>query len=240
MARLNAADQTRAMELFTRSIELETTFTSAYSALAAMILREGVQFFIRPAREAADTASSWVRKAIEINADDSEAWATLASATLHGGNLREALEHASMALSLNPNSCWANGVKGGILIDSDHPTEGRDLLLSALRLSPRDPRNAIVLSQICRSYYYERDYEHAGKAGFSTVARYPNHPTAYCWLAAALGQLGMSREAGDALQKARATSPESLNRYVQGDLPFLRAENREHLLDGLRKAGWRG
>ncbi len=34
--------------------------------------------------------------------DDSDAWATLAIAVLFTGNVREALEHASMALSLKP------------------------------------------------------------------------------------------------------------------------------------------
>jgi adenylate cyclase len=240
MEKLSAADQARAMELFTRAIGLDAAFAAAYYALAEVFIREGVQFSTRPLPEAAQAASKWARKAVEINADDSDAWATLAMAVQFTGNVGEALEHASMALSLNPNSSWANGYKGGILVDTGHPAEARELLLAALRLNPRDSRNAVVLNHVARSYYYERDYERAAAAGRNTTARYPTHPTAYCWLAAAQGQLGHLREAGDALQKARAISPQTLNRLAQGGPPFFRPEDHEHMLDGLRKAGWQG
>jgi adenylate cyclase len=240
MEKHSAADHTRATELFARAIGLDAAFAAAYYALAELIIREGVQFSTRPLHEAAETACQWSRKAVEINPDDSDAWAMLAIATLFTCNIREALEHASTALLLNPNSAWANGAKAGILVDTGHPAEARELLFTALRLSPRDTRNAGVLNHIARSYYYEHDYERAAEAGLSAVARYPNHPSAYCWLAAAQGQLGRSREAGDALQKARAISPRTLDRLAHGGPPFFRPEDHVHMLDGLRKAGWHG
>jgi adenylate cyclase len=238
MEKHNAADHTRANELLSRAIALDAAFAAAYSTLAELIIREGVQFSTRPLHEAAQTASGLARKAVEINADDSEAWAMLAIAVFFTGDVRAALEHASTALVLNPNSAWANSAKGGILVDTGHPAEARDLLLAALRLSPRDFRNAAVLNHVARTYYYERDYERAAEAGIGTVARYPDHPTAYCWLAAAQGQLGRFREADDALQKARAIAPASLARLAKGGPPFFCPENHEHMLDGLRKAGW--
>jgi adenylate cyclase len=204
------------------------------------IIREGLQFSTRPLPEAAEEASSLARKAVDINADDSDAWAMLAIAVMCTGNEREAREHASTALLLNPNSAWAHGAKGGILLDTGHHAEARDLLLTALRLSPRDPRNATVLNHVARTYYYEREYERAAEILIGAVARYPNHPTAYCWLAATQGQLGESRESEDALQKAHTISPGSLSRFVRGGRPpFFRSEDHQHFLDGLRKAGWR-
>jgi adenylate cyclase len=238
MEKLNASDQAQAYELFARAIALDAVFAPAYSALAEVILREGTQFSTRPLREAADKAISWARKAAEINPDDSDAWAALAPVVIFTGNVREALEHASKALSLNPDSAWANSMKGALLIDLGHHAEGRDLLFTALRLRPRDSRNAVVFNHLARSYFYERDFERAVEAGFNTVSRYPNHPTAYCWLAAALGHSGRTPEAGEALQKARAISAGSWARFAQGGPPFFRAEDHELMLDGLRKAGW--
>ena len=193
MEKLNATDETRAKELFSRAVELDAAFSAAYYALAEVIIREGSMFSTRPLPEAAEIATRLARKAVEINTDDSDAWAMLAIAVLFTGNVREAQEHASTALLRNPNSAWAHGAKGGILLDTGYHAQARALLLTALRLSPRDPRNATVLNHVARTHYYERDYERAAEILISAVARYPNHPTAYCWLAATLGQLGQSQ-----------------------------------------------
>ena len=240
MEKLNATDQTRAKELFSRAVELDAAFSAAYYALAEVIIREGSMFSTRPLPEAAEIATRLARKAVEINTDDSDAWAMLAIAVLFTGNVREAQEHASTALLRNPNSAWAHGAKGGILLDTGYHAQARALLLTALRLSPRDPRNATVLNHVARTHYYERDYERAAEILISAVARYPNHPTAYCWLAATLGQLGQSQESYDAFQKACTVSPESFSRHVRGGPPFFRSQDHEHFLEGIRKAGWRG
>ena len=139
MEKLNATDQTRAKELFSRAVELDAAFSAAYYALAEVIIREGSMFSTRPLPEAAEIATRLARKAVEINTDDSDAWAMLAIAVLFTGNVREAQEHASTALLRNPNSAWAHGAKGGILLDTGYHAQARALLLTALRLSPRDP-----------------------------------------------------------------------------------------------------
>jgi adenylate cyclase len=61
----------------------------------------------------------------------------------------------------------------------------------------------------------------------------------YRWLAAALGQLGRTDEAHAALHDAMSVSPTSFDLYVKGP-NYFRSEDYEHMLDGLRKAGWQG
>jgi adenylate cyclase len=62
----------------------------------------------------------------------------------------------------------------------------------------------------------------------------------YRWLAAALGQLGHTEKARVALLKAfDPTSPEPAV-YGRNRVPWMRPEDHEHLLQGLRKAGWQG
>jgi adenylate cyclase len=152
MAKFDRTEHGRAKEFFHQAIELDATLGTAYSALAHVCLCEGHLFFTRPPREAARLAEEWARKAVDINPDDSDALAMLAMAT-QLLDLRRALELASMALAISMNSSWANASKGAILIDNGNPAEGRDHLLKALRLSPRDPLNANVLNHVARSYY---------------------------------------------------------------------------------------
>jgi adenylate cyclase len=239
MAKFGRIDHERAKELFHQAIELDATLSTAYSALAYIHLASGMLFFARPPREAAELAREWARKAIDINPDDSDALAVLASAT-HLRDPREALELASMALTINVNSSWANAEKGAILVDRGSPAEGREFLLKSLRLSPRDPLNANVLNHIARSYYWEADYDSARNVSTRLVTRYPNHPMAYFWLAAELGQLGLSKEAHEALHKAIEVSPRSFEMSVLSPHPWRRPEDHAHMLDGLRKAGWQG
>ena len=48
------------------------------------------------------------------------------------------------------------------------------------------------------------------------------------------------RDANDALRRAMAISPSSFGFYVRSRPPWFRPEDYEHMLDGLRKAGWLG
>jgi tetratricopeptide (TPR) repeat protein len=120
------------------------------------------------------------------------------------------------------------------------------VLLAAIRLDPRHPgANAGRLNMIAISHYYERDYESAAEAAKTAIARYPiarfpNNLMPHRWLAASLGQLGRTGEAREALQTAMTTDPKAFDRFVRTRVPWHRPEDYEHMLDGLRKAGWRG
>ena len=110
--------------------------------------------------------------------------------TLEAGNHDEGSKRVSVALSINPNSAFANYVKGGELVLAGHPSEGRAYILAALQLDPRSPHSMSFLTAHTSCYEGEHDYLSAVETGKRAVARYPDDPRAYRWLAAALGQLG--------------------------------------------------
>jgi hypothetical protein len=103
-----------------------------------------------------------------------------------------------------------------------------------------NPRNILFTSQIAVSYYFERNYEDAVQAATATIADYANYPQPYRWLAASLGQLGLTSEARAALDRAIAASPSNFDLHVRSRPRWFLPEQHEHLLDGLRKAGWHG
>ena len=90
------------------------------------------------------------------------------------------------------------------------------------------------------SHYFERDYAEAAAGARRAITRFPNYPLPYRWPAAALGQVGHMDEANEALQKALAASPEAFAAHVNARPLWFRAEDHEHMLDGLRRAGWQG
>jgi adenylate cyclase len=54
----------------------------------------------------------------------------------------------------------------------------------------------------------------------------------------ALGQLGRLGEASKALQRAIAIAPKSFDMFVRQRVAWMRDEDYQHMLEGLRKAGW--
>jgi adenylate cyclase len=94
------------------------------------------------------------------------------------------------------------------------------------------------------SYYVEKDYAGAVEAAMRTLVRYPlqrypGNVLSYRWLAAALGQLGQT-EAREAMNMAISVAPKAFDLFVRKRVPWHRPEDHEHMLDGLRKAGWQG
>jgi adenylate cyclase len=96
------------------------------------------------------------------------------------------------------------------------------------------------LSHVATAHYFLREYDGAVETAKEAIRSYPDHPWAYRWLAAALGQLGRLDEAELALQTAVALAPKSFDMFVRKRVPWMRVEDYEHMLEGLRKAGWAG
>lgn len=241
MSKYSAADNERAIEFFHRAIAQDESFVSAYVPLVAGYYESGQTFGLRPLDEAVGLAGIWAHKAAVIDPQDAEVQGALGSVAQLSGRLDDAWDCALLALSIDPNSPRANGFKGALLVFNGQPAEGRKYILAALRLSPRDPRNGHRLNQIAMSYYYERSYADAAEAAKRTIGLYPDNPMPYRWLAAALGQLGQTEAAHKALNMAISISPTSFDLIVRNrGVPWRRSEDYEHMLDGLRKAGWEG
>ena len=153
------------------------------------------------------------------------------------GDYEGTLAEIERALTISPNLAIAYGALGQALIYSGRPKEGLDPLEKYLWLDPRDPFLGIAGLQVAVGHYFCREYEAAVEAAQRVIRSYPDYPLPYRWLAAALGQLGRSDEARDALEKA---TPASLEMYARNRVPWMRPEDHAHMLEGLRKAGWEG
>ena len=235
VARASATDARSAQELFERALAIDPTFAPAYAALAREIGNLGLRYSARPTEEALRTAEHFARKGVALDPIDAEAQATLARLLFSQGDRQDSWEHLSLALSINPNSAWVNLVKGEMLILDGSPTAGRNSIVTAMRLDPSSPYNVSAMAGMVLAYYYERDYCVAIESAKRTIVRYPGDRRSHALLAAALGQLGRRDEAKAAW--SRAAPFKSLVNSRPG---LFREEDYEHVLDGLRKAGWDG
>ena len=81
----------------------------------------------------------------------------------------------------------------------------------------------------------------AVEAARQAIRSFPDRPRYV--LAAALGQMGRTAEAKEALERHLAIAPEQFDNLVRGYVverhPGVRPEDYAHMLEGLRKAGWK-
>src|SRR5467141_4040607 len=78
------------------------------------------------------------------------------------------------------------------------------------------------------------------EAAEQAIRANPDFPVSRFWLPAALGQLGRTAEAREALEKAIAIGPRLFDVYVRQQVAPFRPEDYAHMLEGMRKAGWNG
>jgi len=91
---------------------------------------------------------------------------------------------------------------------------------------------------VVAAHYFCGEYAAAIEAARLVLRSYPEYPLPHRWLAAALGQLGRTDEARQALDKAVALAPASFDLFIRGRVPWWRPQDHAHVLEGLRKAGW--
>ena len=233
-------EASHARSYFNRALELDPTLAAAHTGLATLYQLEMGLFVKRPLAEGLLLAADEARKAVELDPTDAEALAYQAFAVGIAGDCARGFEQVERALSINPNCVHAYRAKGWLLMNTGRPTEGRESILFAMRIDPRSALDVIPQSHIVETYYMERDYESAVVSARRLVTDRPDHPWPYRWLAAALGQLDRTAEACEVLDRAIAVAPDAFNFFVRQRVPWMRQVDYDHMLEGLRKAGWQG
>jgi adenylate cyclase len=231
LGKASVEDNALAERYFQRAIDLDPMFASGYIGLSTILSRsKGTQ----------DKEEALARRAVALDGGDAEARARLALALNARGDHQGARAEAEHALALCPNLAAAHGALGVILAYAGQPKEGLAALETCIRLDPRDPSLVNRLNQVALAHYFCRNYEASIEAADRAIRSFPDFPSPYRWRAAALGELGRTAEAKEAIEKAVAISPASFDFQVRQRPPWFRLEDHAHMLDGLRKAGWEG
>jgi adenylate cyclase len=229
-----------AQKYFQQAIDIDPDFAAGYKGLArAYFHAAGVHGTVIPV-SAYGPAEALARRAVALEPTDAEAHVILSEAMLWSrGDYEGALAEAELARMMSPNLASAHAMLGNVLIFSGHREDGLASLETSLRLDPQPPGLRTRLNTMALGLYLSGKYEAAVEVGKRVVRLFPDYPLAYRWLAAALGQLGRTVEAKEALEKAIAIAPSAFDMYVRQRMPWHRPEDHAHMLEGLRKAGWR-
>ena len=238
-ANAEVTENEKARTFFHRAIALDERFAAAEAALALTYMNEITLF--RPELRSTNIprALDHAGRAIKVDATDALAHATLARALWMSGRHAESFAEADLAVSLDPNSPAAHGAQGGARLWGGQPRDAIEPLQTAIRLSPFDPLTPLWLHFMARAHYWAEDYLSSIAVARQLRHSFPNFRQPYNTLIAALGQTAQ-------IDEAQAVMRDALERFGEGfrshmSLPLaalqeLRPEDREHLIDGFRKA----
>jgi tetratricopeptide (TPR) repeat protein len=185
--------------------------------------------FVRQARESA-------LQAVALDSENPQAQYVLAQTSLWAGEIRATIAHVSRAIELNANFAPGHFYLGiALSLDGRHE-EALDAIETGWRLSPRDPRASTWLANKARVFYHLRRYEEAVETALS-ARRIQPHAYGFLVLVATYAQLGRNEEARSALADMSAL-PEGSEKTTRWYLDrYSDPAAREHMADGLRKAG---
>jgi tetratricopeptide (TPR) repeat protein len=174
-----------------------------------------------------------------VEADGEDAWAHhgLAYAYLFERRFDDALAEFELALRLNPNFALAQAFYGVTLCYSGRWEDGDAAARRALRLSPRDPFSAIYYGIGAYAQFIGRRYDEAIRLARESLRHRGDFVGAHRVLTAAAGMSGNPALSASALDGLRRAQPNVSLGWISSELPMQRPADREHYLEGLRRAG---
>jgi adenylate cyclase len=223
--KMSAADNALAHEFFQQAIDSGPTFSGGYKGVAMALLQGTTAFQTRRPPEVQSMSEELARTAVALDAADAEARSCLGWSLWRRGDSEGALVEVERALAMAPNLALAHRVRGSVLMCSGRPKDGLRSLERSIRLDPYGPNSAVGLHQVALCFYFSGEYEAAVQSARRAIRSYPEDPMPPRWLAAALGQLGRTEEAKEALGKAISMAPAFFEKYAHDRLPWVRPED---------------
>jgi len=217
------------------SLKIDPKYARAYSLLASTHrvawLNPVNDEYLSPAT--LDRAISLARTAIELDPNLPEAYAELAYNIIRKRDFDAATVAAERAIALNRN--FADYRVAQVFYSVGQPSKAIEIAKTQMRLDPFHPHFAPLIAGI--AYYLLKEYSEAHRWLREATGRAPNHQYGHAFLAAAYAQLGRVENArAEAAEVLRVNPKYTIGTQKQVSI-LKRAEDSDHLIDGLRKAG---
>lgn len=229
----------QARKYFERAIDLDPNDSRSYAGMAYCLFRYVFDGFAEAGDEGSEQIIKFARRAVALDDADALAHHTLALSTLYfSADHGLAIAEGARAVALNPSFSQAHVPLGNALSFSGKPEQGIAHLEEALRLNPEDVRSWAYWTYLGEAYLNNRDYERAVECARRGLER-KWAAYSYFVLASALGHLDRADDARAALAECLRIQPKYVEHHKRLHT-YLDAADREHIMNGLRMAGWEG
>jgi len=225
-------DNSKAMELLNKAIELDPRFAPAHAWKACTLGQAMARGYSKNRDDMWRQALQAVDTAYKLDENDVEANRILCEVAMHNRDWSKAKLHQDRALRLNPNDPRLVAQRGELFTWLGQAEEGLSLIEKAMRLDPYETHARAHL--LGRALFVLRRYDAAIEA-----YKMKTSPRAgdIADLAACYAQLGNEMEARAQIEAALKLNPAlTISSYV-GDLLYYVDTDRQHHAEALRKTG---
>jgi len=229
-------DNSAARGYFQRALAIDPDYPQAMAAAAIAVLNAANFGWAEDTEKKHVHSYELAQRAVALDGRYPNARYALGCVYMWTSRSDRALVEFKEAIKLNPSFAAAHVALGQMYLYGGRPEEAIVQIERGLRLSPSDPRLFLWLTGLAGAYYQLRDYDRAIDAGRRSWTLNRNWPWGMTYAAASLGQLGRIDEAQAALTDLRQALP-NLS-FVQNKLLYKDSVAIDHILSGLRKAGF--
>jgi TolB-like protein len=234
--RVTQPDSVAAQALLERAIAIDPNYGQAL-ALFATNHMFGVHLGWTDIATAAPAAEEAALAAIAADNEDAWAHTALGSVYFSTRRLDDALAEFELAQQLNPNFSLVQGYYALALTYAGRWEDAYAAAQRAIRQSPRDPSSAIYHGVAAYAQFVGRNYHEAIALAREATRQRGDLSGAYRVLTVAAGMADQIEIAKVALQELRRTQPNISLTWVATQLPWKHDADREHYLEGFRRAG---
>jgi adenylate cyclase len=226
-----------AADFFQRAIDLDPNYAGAYAALGGSHFEAVVSGWTEFVQDELDQAETLAQKALAIDPSTTSAYRLLAIINMYKRRYDLALGQIDRALEINPSDAEIYSQRGIVLVWAGRAAEALPWLEGALRF---DRAHSLTSQNLCLAYFLLGRYPEAVESCDRALSRSPSRTIqlqAHPFLAATYAEMGRNQDA------------EGERVIILHLAPFFDAqifarqlgtqEAREHILEGLKKAGFR-
>jgi TolB-like protein/Flp pilus assembly protein TadD len=226
-----------AQDMFRRAIDLDPSYADAYAALGLSLIEAVSSGWTEFIADDLGQAETLAQKALSIDPTSTTARRLLAEVDMMKGRFDLALDETRRAIEINPNDAESVVTQAETLLWAGRAAEALPWLQDALRLDPTSGRTNFLLGM---GYYFLERYGEAVEAMNRGLAGNLGRTTQLIGrpvLAASYAELNRPQDAERERTAALRLSPFLDAERFAGQ--FGTQEARDHMLDGLKKAGFR-
>jgi adenylate cyclase len=225
-------DNAEAQRMLERAIALDPKYAHAHAWKACVLAQTWVNNWCEDRRQTWKQVVDEAHVALALDDNDSDVHRVLAAVNLAHDEHAKAQYHQERALGLNPNNDLILVQQGELLTWLGRPEDGIEWIMKAMRVNPYHPQR--FWNHLGRAHYPARQYSEA-VAALSRVTQ--QDYTHHALLAAALAQLGDNTAAAAHTQEVLRQEPGFTNQRYLSTSHYQLDSDRNHLREGLLKAG---
>jgi adenylate cyclase len=231
-------DNVEAQDFFRRALALDSQYPQATAALAIAVVNAAYLGWAEDVEGNYVEALDLGQRAIALDNRYPNAHFALGLVCMWTKSADRAIAEFEEAIKLNPSFAAAHVLLGQMFLYAGRPEEAIAMAEKGIRLSLSDTRMFIWLVALAGAHYQLQHYEEAIEVGRRSWTLNRNWPGGLRYVVAGLAQLGRVAEAQPLLAELKLLNASLA--FVEGNLRrlFTNGAAVDHILDGLRKAGF--